>query len=243
MRKAPADFVEMRMKHSIPELMEIWGVSRRRIAQFTRETGFYKKAHASTLDGVRAQFIVDAGRMTVADLSRKYGVAHKTARQWCKRVGITPPEYDRFVHAPEGFEEAARSMSLRALSDRFGISVKAIRRLIAELGIDRTQVKPVVAIRPSQVTKNSLVRSRRWIKAIESHNVTEQTADSIAADYLRAFEPVSRCNAKSEFDPHGEYWHIRGRRVTSDELMEMAESKKGRLARRAKPVQANYFSL
>lgn len=278
MREAPENFSEMRAKHTVPELMEIWGVSKRTMARWTRENGYIKRV---ALSEVRDQFSADAKTMTREQLMAKYGITERTVNKWCLATGVRLTRHNGKKPAPEGFTDDAKHMSIRSLAAKYNLNQKTISRMIKALGIERsvpiiprkrreapegfadaakTMTLRELAERFSMSTKvaSRIIRqmgivrvprpktrtaNKGWIMSIENRSDADQSPAHVAANYLRKFDPVLRCNEDGKINPSGKYWHIRGRVVTGDELMEMAESKRERLARRSNTMQTHYFSL
>lgn len=213
------------------EIARKYGVGRSTVLRHCKRLGIAPAFRKGPPEG----FTDDAKHMSIRSLAAKYNLNQKTVSRMIKTLDIerTVPIIPRKRReAPEGFADAAKTMTLRELAERFSMSTKVASRLIRRMGIVRVS-RPKT--RPST--------NRGWVMSIENRSKADQSPAHIAANYLRGFDPVLRCDHTGKLNPEGSHWHIRGRVVTGDELMEMAESKRERLARRSNTMQANYFRL
>jgi hypothetical protein len=114
-----------------------------------------------------------------------------------KRVGRTP------MSVPTGFHMVAATLTKKELRQRYGLSHKAINRLLEETGTAARRV----LLKPEPLLPQP------------GRDLTRAT---MAADYLRKFAAVTRCNERGQFDPKGAHWRRGPAVLCADEIIARA---------------------
>lgn len=147
-----------------------------------------------------------------------YRASEKVVRRWMNEAGLEPHQtMGRPV--PDDFASVAPDMSKAQLSDRYKVSYDVITRWLRmsnAKALERTKV---------QHRTTRLVPTRGTGKP----NLTITRAASIydmAADELRRFGPVFRCDDKGKYKQAGDYWRMGWSILTPDELLERAARKR-----------------
>lgn len=116
----------------------------------------------------------------------------------------------RGLHAPEDFAEQARHMTRAALARHYGRDTHVIDRWRAETGA--VVRKPVIVASQDRGLSDMF---RPW---------RDGSLAGRAADYLRKWGPVFRCDEQGHQTNAGTHWNRGGRTILTDaELIERAE--------------------
>lgn len=165
---------------------------------------------------IPADFESNRDRMTRRALLAHYSTSSRTVGRWIKELGLAakinlPPPKPRLT-LPADFAELAPSMSKTSLGEYFNASQKVIERWLCEAGVS---AKP----RPP----GSKMALQGWVSDIPPPR--RESPEDIAADYLRKWQPVSRHS-------DGKMWFVGRLVLTSAQLIERAEAKRNREARK-----------
>lgn len=170
-------------------------------------------------------------------LRARYGVRHETITVWRAAVGVTPQmvrDHQAMVsgrikrNIPEGFAEYQLGRSVEDVAKHFGMHRNTARRMFAELGIDRQQqyndaraamkrAKPVKAAAPRRPMASTFTQTG----GVERPHI-DITPAGQAAEFLRRFGPVVRCNEQGRYDPAGNRWRRGSSLLTADEIIQRA---------------------
>lgn len=161
-------------------------------------------------------FVQNRARMTWRALQAHYGAGSRTLGRWIKELGLPakanlPPPKPRLT-LPADFAELAPSMSKTSLGEYFNASQKVIERWLCEAGVS-AKPRPPVGKMALQGWASDIPPPRR------------ESPEDIAADYLRKWQPVSRHS-------DGKMWFVGRLVLTSQELIDKAEAKRNREARK-----------
>lgn len=174
---------------------------------------------------------------TVAALKKRYAVPHEYVREWRNELGIS----GRMVHEracalksrlkkmPEGFAEYQEGRSQRELAKHYGFAVATIQRFLTELGIDRMAVYAAERASKGKVKPEARVvelpqrpkASTFTLTAVDRPYV-DPTRVGQAAEYLRRFGPVVRCDEQGRYDPAGNRWRRGSSLLNADEIIQRA---------------------
>ena len=153
----------------------------------------------------------------VARIARHYRSSRKVASRWAKDFGLPtyvpePPPKPR-KDMPAEFPMVAATMVKAALARRFGVSISIINRWLNETGTRAKSPKHEAII---QGWKSDIPPPKR------------ETDYDLAAEYLRRFMPVSRCDSRGKYDPNGFYFRTGSTVMTFPETIARAEKMKAR---------------
>jgi hypothetical protein len=141
-------------------------------------------------------------------LLKHYACSSNTLARWRVETGIPCPlPRQAAVPAPEGFSALAARMTRNQLRLHFSCSLDKIDRWCRETG-----ARPI----------NGRPAGGRAGPALTFVN-RDYTRAGQAADYLRRFGPVVRCDAKGRFKQDGSHWRRGSTVLTAQEVIERAE--------------------
>lgn len=143
--------------------------------------------------------------MTNAQAKAHYGVGDKSLQRWRRQAGVVG-EAPKLDSAPDGFAQSTSIMTMNELCRAYGIGLTRARRWCKEL----------------EVWPRRAVRSSQRVKLAPQPVVRPMTRTDFAADYLRRYGPVYRCDAKGAFSPIGQFYSRGGRVLTGDEVIARA---------------------
>lgn len=134
---------------------------------------------------------------------------------------------------PEGFVQAWQTKTLSELAMIFGVPEKWVRRWVAEQGLKREKgwnVRLVpAASKPAKIV--SAIGNRQPVP--NDRPQRDMSPAGQAADYLRQFGPVYRCDERGIATVGGKFWRRGGSLPLTDaELIERADFNRRREAER-----------
>lgn len=225
-RSIPDDFAEvaLRLERSTGRIQGHYGAGQATVTRWMREAGIPMRGDNKRL--IPADFTEVAPTMCVNALAKHYRADDKTIKRWLSQTGICAAQGNqggrRGTPPPLDFAEIAPTLGLVALSKHYGISHKTIKRWMNETGV---KAKPHVPHERSQPKRkfNRVVRIRPGDFQISRTRVTTIYED--AANVLRAYTAVYRCNERGGFDVKGKFWRAGNIILTPDELLERAARK------------------
>lgn len=176
---------------------------------------------------IPSDFAIVAPTMPIYKLQKHYRASARVILRWLRVSGAPrttfTPHNKRPV--PADLAERAADMHVAALAKHYCVKDETVQRWLAETGCEAARyVRP----RKEQPTKERAHSEGRvlQLRAMNRLNlVTIRVSDDAdeAADKLRRFCPVTRCDEQGRFDITGKFWRV-GRVVLTDaELIERAE--------------------
>lgn len=154
---------------------------------------------------------------SIRNLMRHYDAGPRTVRRWLTEIGAEHkprperPECRRPV--PEDFAELAPTMTKTGLSEHYGTANKIVERWCAETGISAKRRQPRkrnVFTMPSNGAPT--------VERLRNYGIHDE-----AADVLRHYGPVYRCDEQGRAKERGELWRVGNVVVDGDELMARAD--------------------
>lgn len=215
-RALPDDFAALAPRMTVRAMCKRWGASDDTIRRWMRRAGIPLRTRER--QEPPCDFVALARDRTSADLADHYGVSRSAIQEWARRSGV---KFARPVvvrkgknlrPVPDGFLNLAPQMTRNALRRHFSSSIKTVDRWLREAGL---QAKPDHGLRLVPATDVPAPA-----RTIHDH----------AADILRAFGPVYRCDERGRADHKGGFWRVGQVVVDGDELLARAERKKGKAA-------------
>lgn len=146
-------------------------------------------------------------------LMRRYDVKVTLISRWRRETGIKPPEHRiaprvRRCIIPDGFAEMARQSNDTWLADKFGVARHTVKRWRETLGISATRIVP---FKQNTYTTTPIDRPHR-----------DDSRAGQAADYLRRFGPVVRCDHNGRYSERGKFWRRGSTVLFPDDVIERA---------------------
>jgi hypothetical protein len=172
-----------------------------------------------------ADFAAVAPTKTFLQLRLHYRAGAGVISRWLSEAGVeclrVRPSWE-LVPPPADFAEIAPTMTRSELTRHYDASQRAVRRWLKTTGIEPAK-------RSSAVTgyrKAPVAQKRNWIRrdlVISQNHVTrDDSLEGRAADHLRAFAPVYRCDERGRFAGGGPSWRYGSVVITGEELVERA---------------------
>jgi hypothetical protein len=154
-----------------------------------------------------ADFAEHAPFSTNPELQDRYNCCGDIITRWRREAGIPSKKCRRDSDpAPAGFSHTAPTMTKAELRAHYHRGGSTIDRWLKETGVMWRRKLPVVPVRvPRKIITANVNRA--------SH----------AADFLRRFGPVVRCNSTGTFDPRGDHWRRGSKVLCADEIIARAE--------------------
>lgn len=170
---------------------------------------------------IPADFAQVAHGMSMAQLKKRYSCRSESITRWRAEAGVQPlapggraPECVP-TPVPDDFAQIAPTLRMFSLCAHFARSPRIVRRWIAETGI-----RPME--RPAAPKRNVSTRPMGMVVKIH-HDPRDHSAAGQAADYLRRYGPVARCNAGGRYDPKGDHWRRGSTVLAADEIIARAK--------------------
>jgi hypothetical protein len=158
---------------------------------------------------------------------RRWGRNHKVLARWEAETGISLIHGEKAVKRPAPDDFAARhaEMSIVKLAKHYQASPTAVMRWVQETGIGRAagvKIAHAVQFAKSKASFGTIVSAGSRTGAIDRPRRDVSRAGQ-AADYLRHFGPVVRCDERGRYAENGTYWRRGSIVLTAEEVIERAE--------------------
>jgi hypothetical protein len=222
-RPMPEDFAERASSGvTINELMLHYGAGASVMRRWLDEYGKRPRAARSTARrGVPEDFGEWASVETVLQLIKRYCCGTATVTRWRRELGLKPvrSRQKKPTAIPDGFALVAPVTTMRELKQRYGKGKTTIWKWCQIAGV---QPRTVAVSRTQQVrpARNPAPAGRKLNPFDGPHRDT--TRAGMAADYLRKFGPVVRCDAAGRFNPTGNHWRRGSTILCADEVIARA---------------------
>lgn len=141
-------------------------------------------------------------------LEQRYGVGRSTIARWRRAVGMPGRTEFKAKVMPENFAAVAPALTLAEARALYGVADELLRRWEATTGVKLRRLR---VTHPAGRLK------------MDRDNRRDMSRAGLAADYLRRFGPVFRCDQHGKPSEKGTHW-ARGRYVlTGAEIIDRAE--------------------
>lgn len=167
---------------------------------------------------------------TVSDMARILGLSTSVIARACVKFGLTPKR-----HATNDYSELpklAQTMHRAELARHYGVTYNTLCEVCQRLGVvpirQSEAERREVRLRTCAVARAAKPLSPRLKTQFKASSVTDhrpKTNTDLAADYLRRFTHVYRCNERGMPDHKGTHWRYGVSVKTPDELIERARDK------------------
>lgn len=182
---------------------------------------------------VPADWAIKARRLGPQALMDHYRAGYDTVRRWIRETGVVVPQR---IPAPIPADFAdTHDMTQSAAAARYGVSVDIVRRWDGEAGIDRRAEwisRMTRMARSRSMSRPALAGAMtpraqpvRTAKLPTPFDATKRdwSAAGQAADFLRRFGPVARCDESGRYDPKGNHWRRGSSILTAADVIARAE--------------------
>ena len=214
-RAMPADFKDHFLEMTLRDLCAYYRAGAEVVRRWTEEAGGKepKGRYVAPVRTIPDDFAEYASRETQLQLIKRYRCGPKMVTRWRRQTGILPPKRrSQAEQPPQGFKLTAPTLTVTELQVRYARSEATIRRWCRELGVS--------AKRPPQSSSGSA--NHRFSPAPPLVR-RDETLAGRAAEYLRRFGPVVRCNHLGNYDPRGIHWRRGSTILTAAEIVERAK--------------------
>lgn len=176
---------------------------------------------------------------TNKQLRARYSIGGARVLALRAECGIpSPGRTYAYAQVPSDFATTARGMTLRAASRHYGHSREIVTRWFEETGTPRASGKPgreaasvtPPVAKPTAARSNAPFRSSCRPGAGVERAPRDMSPAGQAADYLRQFSGVWRCNADGGQSIGGKYWRRGSSILTDAQIIERAEEVRARRA-------------
>ncbi|MDO7841103.1 hypothetical protein [Sphingomonas immobilis] len=207
----PEDFAAHASSMTFVQLREHYGRGSGTISRWIRES----KVSRSRTRSRPSDFAELAQTMTSAELRLHYRTSKASISQWRRECAIVTPR-ERHISAgtfkptpvPENFRQVAPTLSVHAAKIFFEVGDTVLRRWEAEAGVRLRRQLPGRPRQPGTVINDT---------------IRDMSRAGQAADFLRRFGPVARCDATGRYLADGFYWRRGSTVLSADEVIERAE--------------------
>lgn len=224
LRPLPDDFaIQVNLQRGIKALCVHYSTNCRVVSRWLKESGVSLPQRLPPYCPAPADLVENAARMTREALCNHYGIGKKRLLTWLVEVG-SPVIASRNASgvskdAPADFATRAPTMHKMELKRHYKVAEKTINRWLAATGAQAKVYRPTPTgnMRPSR-GGGQIIQFR----AASVHD--------LAADVLRRFCPVSRCNERGQYEQAGDFWRVGSVICDGDELLARAERAKRKAA-------------
>lgn len=213
-KPVPTDFAERALAGtSVSDLRKHYRVGSWVINRWTASIGGKPRAkRVLPPQPVPADFSVNAQRETVDLLMKRYQVGTEKIARWRRECGLSVV---RAIPIPEGFADAAPTLTVAQMEERYGVTRVTINKWCLQFG-----VKPAPGVRGPAGVPSLGAMGRAKPAPLNQHRDTSRAGQ--AADYLRQYGPVIRCNPAGHYDPKGNHWRRGSTVLCADEVIARA---------------------
>lgn len=224
-RSIPADFAKVAPGTPIKALCSHYKAGHSTIVRWLQKSGIrpMRSRHKVPHDlATRAQ------TMSGTELARHYGFSPTAMRKMLKREGVKQAEYtgNALIPVPDDLAARCAGMTKAELVAHYGRSDWTINRWLDETGLTAKEyVRPRAKPRAPVYNRPKL----RYVRQPGHSNVAtvkrNVTAEDMAADVLRRYGPVYRCDEKGLAAQYGKLWRLGNIIIDGDELIARAARK------------------
>lgn len=219
----PADFPAKMLELKLAELAKHYGRDYAVVLRWADEAGRPKMSTAHPERPVPDDFAEHAATETNEQLIQRYRCGRKVLFRWRRETGIKAAPRGKGGTAPlpipDGFALSAPVHTLKDLRINYGRSAATILKWCAQLGVSPRRAAPT----RQRTTSRGVMASTKMFNPTAPAIRRDDSLAGRAADYLRRFGSVYRCDAQGNQLSDGFFWCRGGRFVlTDDEIIERA---------------------
>jgi hypothetical protein len=214
-RPIPIDFAETAAAYPKYKLLGIYNVGPTTLARWFAEAGGKGPPPHDPYRKAPADFAEHAHETNI-ELARRYRAGASVLKRWRSELGVVVRDPHAQAPIPDGFGLVAPTMTRSQLSNHYQRSDPVIRRWLSECGARARKAAP-----ESQARSIPTIGGRKHGKIDRPHLNTTRAGQ--AADFLRQFGPVIRCNAAGQYHQHGDHWRRGSTILCADEVIARAQ--------------------
>lgn len=179
--------------------------------------GYSKQSGRSVLLRPCPADFAEHAHETNHELMARYQCGTKVLVRWRAETGIIVRNPSEPTPMPDGFALVAQSMTMRELRERYSRSEPVVRRWCQLAGVTPRRVGTKERVQLGLASR----AARNFSPVNVSHRDMSRAGQ--AADFLRRFGPVVRCNSGGRYDPKGDHWRRGCSILAAAEVIERAE--------------------
>jgi hypothetical protein len=212
-RPMPDDFADMAAKMASRALQHHYGAAPSTVTRWRSELADGQDSAAPVVLRPMPEDFAEHAHERNLDLTQRYKCGTRSLARWRAALGVVMHSPHEPVPVPAGFRLVAPEHTRKELRERYGRSDRIIARWLGQEGVTcRRPDRPA----PPSPAKKSAAPERRKFQMTPLAIKRDHSRAGQAADYLRKFGPITRCNADGRFDPEGDHWR-RGSSILSAE--------------------------
>lgn len=218
-RSMPADFAERSAGKSLNQIISMYGCGASVAVRWRRELSGEVPVRLSPGPDRRpmpddfAQHALETNKM----LAERYRATGGTIKRWREQIGVKVNDPSAPVEVPQGFRLVAPELTMQELRQRYRRSEAIIYRWCRQASVQLRTIRK----KTDKAQRPSLGGMGR-AKPAPLNQHRDMTHAGQAADYLRRFGPVVRCNAGGQYDPTGPCWRRGSTILSADEVIARA---------------------
>ncbi len=215
-RPMPADFAETSRQIVKHKLLAHYGCGATTLERWFAELRGDPIAPHKTVREMPADFAEHAHKTNLF-LADRYKCTYRLIARWRAECGIVPAGLQVAVPLPADFADRATTHALPDLIDHYSRSEFVVRRWLRECGL-----KP---LRTAAAKRQPVYRPRGAPIQMPKPVPNDGSRAALAAEFLRRWCPVHRCDAQGHYLADGFFWRHGSQVRTDDELIERATAK------------------
>ena len=235
-RPIPDDFTEVANRLKQVTLIEAhYKAGDRTVAKWCKEVGYVVPKRI--VHPIPDDFAEQTKAKHTLALIKHYNVSGNVVRRWLRETGIKPingrvEDVTLYRLLPPCFPENAAVMSRTALRHHYKTGLDTLARWYREAGLEPIQYKKPSAPKGPKPPKPTHVYSTSGRGRGPGVSIREKhwSVYDEAADVLRKYGPVSRCDENGKYQQAGDYWRVGWVVITPQELLERGERKRSKAA-------------
>jgi hypothetical protein len=235
MRPAPADLALIASTETIQQMMRRYRASKSTIYHWMKCNGIQRQPLRGGFEpkAMPADF-PQHYRESLKLLTARYGVGDGVLTRWRRELGGIEK-----ASVPTDFADRFAASTIDELRAHYRRGWVTISRWIKEAGLSRPapikKPAPAKAMKPDkampvaflraapEVTRVRHARPNAYQTAALNVVVRDMSEAGRAADYLRRFGPVVRCDERGRYNENGTHWRRGSTILTAADVIERAE--------------------
>jgi hypothetical protein len=155
------------------------------------------------------------------DLKKRYSAGDPNIRKWRQQLAVTVSLGPKIKQMPADFAEVQQGKSILTLAEHYGCGKLPVSRWLKELGIQRERFVSAAPVntpaKPAHLVRNA------YMTTPVDRALKDGSRAGLAADFLRKFGPVWKCNDRGSPDIAGSHWRRGSSILTDAEIIERAQ--------------------
>lgn len=227
-RPMPADFAEVAATKKTDALCQHFEAGADTVKRWRQESGIYCSvpARVRQKEAAPADFATIAPTLTLDQAVTHFHRKRTTLRRWEVDTGVRMMRKAPTLRPmPTDFVERHAEMQLTALARHYRTSTEVTTRWAAEAGVKRaqnTRIRKAVPFVRAAPERRKIIGAPNRTAPVD-RTQRDMSSAGQAADFLRRFAPVVRCDAAGRYSPAGDHWRRGSSVLTAAEIVERAE--------------------